>query len=79
MKKHLTSIGGSLGFIIDKPIADLYRLDRNTVLEVTPKEDGLNIKFLRGDSSEIPTDDEVLSAAKNINNRYNKMMKNLAK
>jgi len=78
MKKNLTAIGSSLGFIIDKPIADLYNLDRNTVIEVTPKEDGLNIRFLKNPS---PTagDDEVLKAAQDINNRYGKMMKNLAK
>ena len=46
MKKHLTAIGSSLGLIIDKPIADLYNIDRNTMVEVTPKEDGLNIRFL---------------------------------
>jgi hypothetical protein len=78
MKKHLTSIGSSLGLIIDKPIADLYQLDRNTIVEVTPKEDGLNIRFLK-DSSPHPTDDEVLLAAGDINKRYKKMMKNLAK
>jgi len=37
MKKHLTAVGSSLGLIIDKAIADLYKLDRNTLVEVTPK------------------------------------------
>ncbi|MBL7664296.1 MAG: hypothetical protein JNM93_04135 [Bacteriovoracaceae bacterium] len=78
MKKHLTAIGSSLGFIIDKPIAELYQLDRDTIIEVTPKEDGLNIRFLN-DKASSATDDEVLQAAKSINKRYNKMMKNLAK
>ena len=48
MKKNLTAIGTSLGFIIDKPIADLYGL-----IEVTPKEDGLNIRFLKEHRSKI--------------------------
>lgn len=78
MKKNLTAIGTSLGFIIDKPIADLYGVDRNTVIEVTPKEDGLNIRFLK-ESTNAANDDDVLVAAKSINKRYNKMMKNLAK
>lgn len=78
MKKTLTAIGTSLGFIIDKPIADLYDIDRNTIIEVTPKEDGLNLRFLKDDRN-IANNDEVLSAAKNINKKYNKMMKNLAK
>lgn len=78
MKKNLTAIGGSLGFIIDKPIADLYRLDRNTQIEVTPKEDGLNIRFLR-EKAPRAADDEVMKAAAGVNKRYRKMMKNLAK
>lgn len=78
MRKTLTSIGSSLGLIIDKPIAELYQLDRDTVVEITPKEDGLNIRFLK-ESRTQATDDEVLKSAKNINKRYNKMMKNLAK
>jgi len=76
MKKHLTAIGSSLGFIIDKPIADLYGLDRNTQIEVTPKEDGLNIRFIKAPH---PTDEEVDKAAADINKRYGKMMRNLAK
>jgi hypothetical protein len=78
MKKNLTAIGSSLGLIIDKPIADLYNLDRNTVVEVTPKEDGLNIRFLKNEVNRA-SDEEVLKAAGSINKRYNKMMKNLAK
>jgi hypothetical protein len=78
MKKNLTAIGTSLGFIIDKPIADLYGVDRNTVIEVTPKEDGLNIRFLK-EVSTLARDEDVLDAAKDINKRYSKMMKNLAK
>jgi hypothetical protein len=78
MKKNLTAIGTSLGFIIDKPIADLYGVDRNTLIEVTPKEDGLNIRFLK-EPANVASDDDVMKAAKDINKRYNKMMKNLAK
>jgi len=78
MKKTLTAIGGSLGFIIDKPIAELYKLDRNTQIEITPKEDGLNIRFLKEEAPQAG-DDEVRRAAGDINKRYRKMMKNLAK
>jgi hypothetical protein len=78
MKKNLTAIGGSLGFIIDKPIADLYALDRNTQIEITPREDGLNIRFLK-EKSIHAADGDVLAAAGSINKRYKKMMTNLAK
>ncbi len=66
-------------FIFDKPIAELYQLDRNTIVEVTPKEDGLNIRFVREKAPARATDEEVLKAADDINKRYGKMMKNLAK
>ncbi len=79
MRKNLTAIGSSLGLIIDKPIAELYQIDRNTVVEVTPKEDGLNIRFIREKAPAHATDEEVLKAAGDINQRYRKMMKNLAK
>ena len=78
MKKNLTAIGGSLGFIIDKPIAELYQLDRNTQIEVTPKEDGLILRFLK-EKAPRAADEEVVKAAKDINKRYGKMMKNLTK
>ena len=78
MKKNLTAIGSSLGLIIDKPIAELYQLDRDTVVEVTPKEDGLNLRFLK-EKAPRAGNDEVMKAAKGINKRYGKMMKNLAK
>lgn len=78
MKKNLTAIGGSLGIIIDKPIADLYQLDRNTQVEITPKEDGLNIRFLK-EKAPRASDEDVMKAAKDVNKRYGKMMKNLAK
>jgi hypothetical protein len=78
MIKQLTAIGGSLGFIIDKPIADLYRIDKNTQIEVTPKEDGLNIRFL-ANSTATADDTDILKAAEDINKRYGKMMRNLAK
>lgn len=78
MKKNLTAIGGSLGIIIDKPIAELYQLDRNTQVEVTPEKDGLNIRFLK-DKALRSSDEDVMKAAKKVNRRYSKMMKNLAK
>jgi hypothetical protein len=78
MRKTLTAIGSSLGLIIDKPIAELYKLDRNTVVELTPKEDGLIIRFLKSDAARA-SDEEVVKAAESINKRYGKMMKNLAK
>ena len=44
MTKTLTSIGNSLGLIIDRPILDLLKIDKNTPLEVTTDGKGLYIR-----------------------------------
>lgn len=77
MKKLLTNIGSSLGFIVDKPIAELYQFDTSTEVEFTPKENGLSI-FIKSLPSKA-ADDDVMKVAKDVNKRYGKMMKNLAK
>jgi hypothetical protein len=67
-----------LGLIIDKAIAELYQLGCNTVVEVIPKENGLNLRFLKKEAIHA-SDDEIMEAAGDINKRYNTMMQNLAK
>ena len=44
MTKTLTSIGNSLGLIIDRPILDLLKIDKNTPLEITTDGKGLYIR-----------------------------------
>jgi len=44
-------------------------LDRNTQVEVTPKEDGLNIRFLK-EKTPRASDDDVMKAAKGISNPF---------
>ncbi len=44
MTKTLSAIGNSLGIIIDKPILDLLKIDRETPLEITTDGDGLIIR-----------------------------------
>jgi hypothetical protein len=74
--KYGSAQGGSLRvhkssyflfFVFDKPIAELYQLDRNTIVEVTPKEDGLTVRFVREKAPARATDEEVLKAADDIN------------
>lgn len=78
MKKSLTSIGGSLGLIIDKAIADLYGIDRTTEVEITPMQDGLSIRFLKDENARA-TGAEVSKAGADVQKRYGKMMRRLAK
>ena len=46
MIKTLTSIGNSLGLIIDKPILELLKIDKDTQLEVVTDGQGLIIRPL---------------------------------
>jgi hypothetical protein len=84
MKKKLTAIGSSLGFIIDKAIADLYNLDRNSLVEITPKEDGLDLRFINLTVKSLPCGDTAESqkafedSLEKVNKKYGKSLKNLA-
>ena len=50
MIKNLTSIGNSLGLIIDKPILELLRIDKDTPLEVVTDGTGLIIRPVQSDA-----------------------------
>lgn len=50
MKKKLSSIGNSLGIVIEKPILELLRIDRDTELEMTTDGERLILEPIRGDT-----------------------------
>jgi len=74
MIKKLSSIGGSLGLVIDKPILDLYRIDKSTELEITPEEGGFNIRIVRDDKRKEKLEKIVDDSHK----KFGRMFKNLA-
>jgi len=47
MQKKLSVVGNSLGLIIDKPILELLRIDKDTPLDVSTDGDALIIRPLR--------------------------------
>jgi antitoxin component of MazEF toxin-antitoxin module len=47
MTKKLTAIGNSLGLIIERPILELLRIDRDTPLEITTDGETLIIRPAR--------------------------------
>ena len=49
MIKKLTAIGNSLGLIIERPILELLRIDRDTPLEVRTDGEALIIRPARGE------------------------------
>ncbi len=48
---------------IDKPIAELYGLDRNTHVENTPMEEGLIIRFLK-EKAPPASDEKMIEAGR---------------
>lgn len=50
MVKHLTTVGNSLGLIIDRSILELLKIDRDTPLELITDGDELTIRPLRDQS-----------------------------
>ncbi len=73
MIKNLTQIGNSLGFVIDRPILELLKIDRNTPLEVTTDGKGLYIRPVAFAST-----DEALKAAERVMTIHAETLKRLA-
>lgn len=52
MRKKLSAIGNSLGVVIEKPILELLKIDRDTELEVTTDGNRLVLEPVRGNKRE---------------------------
>jgi antitoxin MazE len=73
MVKTLTAIGNSLGLIIERPILDLLKIDRDTPLEVTTDGTGLYIRPAGRDSQA-----RILESAKRMMEIHDETFKKLA-
>lgn len=51
MVKTLSSIGNSLGLIIDRPILELLQITKDTPLEITTDGESLTIRPVTADSN----------------------------
>ena len=75
MIKKLSQIGGSLGLVIEKPILELYKFEREVEITPLPDGSGLMIRPYKGKSEHASKVEEAL---KEGNKRYSKMLKNLS-
>jgi antitoxin MazE len=73
MTKTLTSIGNSLGLIIDRPILDLLKIDKNTPLEVTTDGKGLYIR-----PADTETQARFLASARRMMDLHDETFRKLA-
>lgn len=74
MQKKLSVIGNSLGFVIDKPVLALLRIDRDTMLDVSTDGDALIIRPLRDARAE-----RVRAAALRVAEQHASAFEKLAK
>ncbi|MBW1810399.1 MAG: AbrB/MazE/SpoVT family DNA-binding domain-containing protein [Deltaproteobacteria bacterium] len=73
MIKKLTTIGNSLGIIIERPILELLRIDRETLLEVSTDGDALIIRPNRAEHGQ-----NVKASTKRMMDQHDKTMRKLA-
>ena len=75
MKKKLQTIGNSLGIVIDRPILDLLRIDRDTELDVST--DGERLIIITPD---VPKKTRVTrELVRDIMDKYDSTLRKLAK
>jgi antitoxin MazE len=73
MKKKLSAIGNSLGIVIEKPILELLRIDRETELDVSTDGQRLIIEPIRQRRQ------RVLASAKKVMAAHDRTFRKLAK
>jgi antitoxin component of MazEF toxin-antitoxin module len=74
MQKKLSTVGNSLGLIIEKPILELLKIDKDTVLEVSTDGDALIIRPVRESRK-----DRVRAAAERVSDTHSEAFEKLAK
>jgi antitoxin MazE len=75
MRKTLTTIGNSLGLIIDRPILELLHIDKDTPLEI--ETDGKSL-IIRPVTSEA-LKSQVRDATKRMMDAHDETLRKLAK
>lgn len=73
MKKKLSAIGNSLGIVIEKPILELLKIDRETELDVSTDGQRLIIEPIRQRRQ------RVLASAKKVMAAHDSTFRKLAK
>ncbi|MBU0551602.1 AbrB/MazE/SpoVT family DNA-binding domain-containing protein [Myxococcota bacterium] len=74
MVKNLTTIGNSLGLIIDKPILELLKIDRDTELEISTDGDRLIIQPKR-----LSRRERLRASAERLMDAHDETFRDLAK
>lgn len=76
MKKNLTTIGNSLGVIIDKPILDLLGISKDTQLELITDGKRLILEPVREEDDRA---EKIRAATKRVMKNHDRTLSELAK
>jgi antitoxin component of MazEF toxin-antitoxin module len=74
MKKKLSVVGNSLGILIEKPILELLKIDRDTELEMTTDGNRLIVEPIRKEHKK-----KVSDAAQKVMKNHDETFRKLAK
>ena len=74
MRKKLSAVGNSLGLLIEKPILELLRIDRDTELDVQTDGDRLIIEPVRNERKK-----RIAASSKRVIARHDRTFRKLAK
>jgi antitoxin component of MazEF toxin-antitoxin module len=74
MIKKITAIGNSLGIIIERPILELLRIDRETPLEITTDGEALIIRPNRS----VEHVNKVKTSTKKMMDKHDQTLRKLA-
>lgn len=78
MRKKFSTIGNSIGIILDKSILELHGFDREGDVEITPAAEGGLLIRPATPGSKLASDDEVKEASARVKSRFAKTFKALA-
>ena len=79
MNKRLSVIGNSLGVIIDKPILELLKIDRDTILEVSTDGEALMIRPAPKEISQNSRAQRLQAASRKVADTHAEAFEKLAK
>ncbi|HND85813.1 MAG TPA: AbrB/MazE/SpoVT family DNA-binding domain-containing protein [Pseudobdellovibrionaceae bacterium] len=74
MRKKLSAVGNSYGLVIEKPILELLKIDRDTELEVTTDGSRLIVEPIRSGKKR-----SLRSSAEKIMKKHDSTFRKLAK
>ena len=78
MRKKFSTIGNSIGLILDKAILELHGFDRDGDVEITPAPDGGLLIRPAAPASQHASDEAVKAASDRVKARFAKSFKDLS-